>query len=264
MKVKIKNSKGKKIRIKKNNKKKDILIVIGTLIFISWIVIKSSLVDEYNRIGDYESFLKGFDNVELRTIYPYTRDTKYLKYKNVSFRNFIDDDFDNKTYKTLNGDTAIQYYTDYENNSLTIGSDYTYVDMYKADHVYFDNEISSFFELSSEEKDDYLKKNNITSDTDLFYLMQNVSYDDVVSIFTPIYKIKQMGSLKLFASVSLPSIDEFIILKGKYNGYILKTKNKYTEINIEKDGKRYIIGMAGSYFQSDFIYSEILSTLVIE
>lgn len=237
------------------------LIVIG-VVFAIWLIIKIVLLSMYNKIVDYDHFLKGVDN---QTTYTYASEfitEDYLEYEGIRFRNYIDDSFVKSDVENVNSENAVGYTSEDYNSSLVIGKDYTYSKMYISFFDDFSDEDDTWDFFTSEEfRKKYIEKSNISNDFDFFTLVKEVN-ETKVSIFTPINKLRRMGSLKLFASVAFPTVDEIVVLAGEYDGYVFINEN-YKGINIESNDRRYFISLNGEYFNED-MYLDILNTITIE
>lgn len=256
------NSNTNSAKLKKNKLFITIGLIIIGVIFVIWLIIKIVLLSMYNKIVDYDHFLKGVDNQSTYTYASEFITEDYLEYDGIRFRNYIDDTFVKSDVENVNNENAIGYTSEDYNSSLVIGKDYTYSKMYISYFDYFSDEDDMWDFFTSEEfRKKYIDKINISNDFDFFTLVKEVN-ETKVSIFTPINKLRRMGSLKLFASVAFPSIDEIVVLAGEYDGYVF-INDDYKGINIEHGKERYFISLNGEYFNED-MYLDILNSITIE
>lgn len=256
------NSNTNSAKLKKNKLFITISLIIIGVIFVIWLIIKIVLLSMYNKIVDYDHFLKGVDNQSTYTYASEFITEDYLEYDGIRFRNYIDDTFVKSDVENVNTENAIGYTSENYKSSLVVGNDYTYSKMYISYFDYFSDEDDMWDFFTSEEfRKKYIDKSNISNDFDFFTLVKEVN-ETKVSIFTPINELRRMGSLKLFASVTFPSINEIVVLAGEYDGYVFINEN-YKGINIESDDKRYFISLNGEYFNEE-MYLDILNTITIE
>lgn len=267
-KEKKKGKRRKKVEKKKNYSK--VLIIIGVIIFILWIIVKLLFIHVYNTVNNdaYSKLIKNYAN---QINYTYSskklEDNEYIKHGNIKIKNYLDDSFESKPMQNYDKSDGISFYSKEHKSMLNIGEYHSYTGMYKEDFTYFLGEGSFFNNIffandNAKSRKKFLEKNNINNDIELFNFVGDMS-NKKVNIFTPIYKIRQMGSLALFASTAFPAVDKIAILDGKYDGYVFVIKEKFREIHIFYDDKNYIIGVLGEYF-TDEMYKEIISTIVIE
>lgn len=251
-----------KLRDARHNKLK-IIAVITAIILIIWLITKLLIVNAFYDIQVYDDFFNAYNNKIYYEIKDKYDGTDLFEYKNIKFKNYLDNTFKKTKVNTLKKDgSAVQYYSETEKSALNVGIDYSYTDMFSEEITYFsDDHLFVFFSNNKNIRKRILEKNNISNDLDLFRYMNDVN-NTKVSIFTPIYKIEELASVKLFASVILPSIEEFVVLNGDYQGYVFVSEH-VKEISIFKDNKKYFIGLLGNKFKyKDF--EEILNSLVIE
>ena len=74
-------------------------------------------------------------------------------------------------------------------------------------------------------------------------------------------------SFNTFVSVAIPRVDEFTIIKGDYQGYILKLlkdDEKTTEVTLIRDGKIYGFLTNDSRFKDDKYLIDLVGTIEIK
>lgn len=256
------NSNTNSAKLKKNKLFITIGLIIIGVIFVIWLIIKIVLLSMYNKIVDYDNFLEGLNK---KSTYTYASEfitEDYLEYEGIRFKNNIDDNFVESSFENGNAGKGISYINENYKSSLVVGKEYTYIRMYESFFDYFSDEDDMWDFFTSEKfRKNYIKKSNVENDFEFFELVKEVN-ETKVSIFTPINKLRRMGSLKLFASVAFPSIDEIVVLAGEYDGYVF-INDDYKGINIEHGKERYFISLNGEYFNED-MYLDILNTITIE
>ena len=209
----------------KSKKISTILLIIFFIILGLWLILKLLLVNWCNNITIQEEFLNGLNNRSYyKTSTHKINDDLYLEFEDIKFVNFINNTFVSDTVPTLSGNDAISYSSSTYKTALNIGKDYSYINMFTKEHTFFgDGEkmIPIHFYLSENKREDLLEENDIKNDLDFFTLVKDYSKIKV-NILTPISKIREFGTVKLFSSVVFPSIDELVILDGEYEGYVFK------------------------------------------
>lgn len=255
----------KRVKLKnKNNTKAKVIAIIFGILVILWLIIKIMMVNAYNKIESVDAFFKAYSNKVYYEVNNNYKGNDLFTYKNIKFKNYINNSYEKlKDAKTLSKDGAIvQYYSSSEKAGIYVGYDYSYTDMFAEEITYFSNDkLFIFFSNNQKTRKHILKDNDIYNDLDLLRYMEDVN-NTKVTIFTPIYKIEELASVKLFSSVVLPSVEEFVLLDGAYQGYVL-INNNVREICIFKDNKKYFITLLGDKFKYED-YEQILSSIVIE
>jgi len=251
-----------KLRHKCHNKWKIIGIIISVL-FIIWLIIKIIMVNAYNSISTVDEFFKAYHNKVYYDINNTYKGNDLISYKNIKFKNIMDKSFKPDDIDLIQEDGfSRRYYSSSLNSALTVSNSYSYTEIFTEEITYYsEDRLFMFFNNKDDVRKRILEKNDISNDIDLFRYMNDIN-NTKVSIFTPIYKIEELASVKLFASVVLPSVDELVILDGDYEGYCLMD-NHIKEIVIFKDGETYFITLFGKNFKYND-YEELLSSLVIE
>ena len=256
--------KKKKKRFKSKKKKKLIVIsIILGILLACWLIFKILMVNAYHSIDSVDKF---FDSFNTRIYYSvnsnYSGDDLFEYTDNIKFKNYIDDSFKKSEISTLKSDgKAFSYSASSKKTAINVGEEYSYVEMFKEELDYFtDDHMLEMFNINTKKREKLLKENNIKNDIDFFTYVKYVNNTDI-SIFTPIYKIEELASVKLFSSVVLPEIDSFWVLEGDLEGYTLVNKD-FKEIVILKDNKKYFIGIFGKQFNST-VFEELLSSLEI-
>ena len=147
-----------------------------------------------------------------------------------------------------------------EHDGIKIRNDYTWIDYLKEDEVTFYN--ANPKKTTSKERIDFLKKEKITNDIELFKFL-NKEEKRKNNVFTPIKDIKGRYSVMLMASVFMPDVQSMTEIKGDYIGYTYNMK-RAKEVDILKNNKRYIITFYDRDYFTDEYVEELLKTIVIE
>lgn len=240
-----------------------IIFVIIVLLVVLFLGFKFMLVILFNKIADYPKFIIDFENRGNYAISTYEyepTDDDCLHIDGMKFINLTDDTFTVESIKSLDGEGK-KYFSSSLNSSLSISNDYTYLKMFRDNKKDYSSGLNFIFKTSSKSKKKYLEKKEISTDLELFNLMNEVS-DEKVNLFTPIGDIIKLGSLKLFAVSVLPDVEQVMVLAGHYDGYVFVKSDNYKEITVENNDKRYIILLEGTYFSEEMIQN-ILNTIVI-
>lgn len=171
-------------------------------------------------------------------------DSEYITFENLKFKDVFEGyerlDSEANAYKMV-------FKTDEVNRAIFIGSDEPFVSII--------NNNKDYSTLSN-----IIKKENINDDLDLVKYMDKHN-DDKVSFFMTTSKQKQIYSLNEFKQYTLPSIIYTKEVDGYYRGYLFKTSEDITDINILKDNKKYYFTFIGDYteeFINDFMNSVIV------
>ena len=122
---------------------------------------------------------------------------------------------------------------------------------------------------------DFLDKNNIKNDIDLFkYLKEHYYIKN--NIFTCYKTMRNNYILNTFVEVSLPSYDNITLLNGSVNGYIINTKRNIglegeyvdfntnigiREIHLLNNDDQYIITLYGEEISNDEFVNNLLKTI---
>ena len=174
----------------------------------------------------------------------------YLQFKEVKIRN------DFKNFNREEQDDSVIYTNKEKNSQITISINPTYLDFYYL--VESNLEGVNNKNTNYQDRIDYLKKNNVTNDLELFNFLASDNYKK--NIFTSIKDLKGNYATYLVAQIMLPQ--EITSISGDLNGYI-REKDNIKEINILKNNKRYMFMLIGDYFTEDKII-DLLNTIVIE
>lgn len=249
----------------KSNKISTILLVIFFIILGLWLILKLLLVNWCNNITLEDEFLNGINNRSYyKTSTHKINDDLYLEFDDIKFVNFINNTFVSNKSSSLKGEDVISYSSSTYKTALNIGKEYSFVDMFIKEHTFFsdsENDMGIHFYLNSNKRENLLKENDVKNDLDFFTLVNDYSKIKV-NILTPISKIREFGTVKLFASVVFPSVDELVILDGEYDGYVFKNE-AVREIHIFDENGIHFICIIGDYFNNE-MYEEILDTIVIK
>lgn len=240
-----------------------IIFVIIILLIVLFFGFKFMLVILFNKIADYPKYIIDFENRGNYAISTYEyepTDDDCLHGDGIKFINVTDNTFAVESIKSLDGEGK-KYSSSSLNSSISISNDYTYLSMYRDNKKDYSSGLYFIFNSSSRSKKKYLSKKDISTDLELFNLMNELS-DEKVNVFTPVSDIIKLGSLKLFASSVLPDVEQVMVLAGHYDGYVFIKSDNYKEIIVEKGDKRFTILLEGTYFSEEMLQN-ILNTVVI-
>lgn len=260
----------RKRRKKKQKNKLQLAIIISVIVILITIFIcyKVFLINKYDvaklETTNYDKFLRTYNSrekvkVELAPV----ENNDYLVYENLKIKNEYKD---YKINETNNIDNLI-IYEKYDSNNTKVDvlqiyiTEESYIDWFKTDEKNFyvsieddGNEIPLEAEIS-----DYLEKNKVTEDKELFQLLSNTR-NYTPNIFTSSEKIKDHYGTHLMASIAMPAIDKYIEFNGDYEGYILIINN-IKEVHIIKDKKTYTLTFTT---KTEEEVLNLINTLIIE
>ena len=243
--------------MKKKNKKGIIggIVIVIVVLIIAYFGYKTYLINYYSDKSLNYSFkeisnaYKIKDNITIKTQKLNEKDyiqLKELKLKN-DFKNFTKSDVD---------DTSVIYTNKSNKSQITISINPTYLDFYylvESDLEGVDNKNTTY-----QDRIDYLKKNNVTNDIELFKFLASDNYKK--NVFASIKDIKGTYATYLVAQIMVPQ--EITKINGDLKGYI-RIKDNVKEVNILKNNKRYMLMLVGDYFTEDKV-TDLLNTIVIE
>lgn len=262
--------KNKRKRKKNNNRKIIIAIVTAVIIVLITLFIsyKTFILNKYDvsklNLDNYDGFLDGYKNQSKLTIenVPLT-ESEYLTYLNIKVKNIygssVETDYTNGLIPTVIYRKKDPSGNIIDSFSITIND--TYLEVFSSNEKQFITSINSDGESTPLEADidDYLDKNNIKNDQDLFKFLSETR-DYVPNIFTSTKKIKEHYGLHLVASITMPKIDSITFLSGEYQGYIFNINN-HKQITIEKNDEQYVFLLKD---KKDEEILEFLNSIVIE
>ena len=252
--------------MKKKKIKKRILLITGIIILIIWLIYKFLLVSWCNNITNVDEFFNGFNNKNYYNVSTkMLSNNEYFTYKNIRFKNYLDNTFRDKNITTtFLGEEAIQYFSKDKTAAVGIGHDYSVISLFSQEFEYFGDDafVLSFFDIGAKGRNKILEKYSINNDIEFFELLEE-NANKKVSIFTPIYKIREIGTLNSFASIYCPVLDQVDVLTGDYKGYVFIINDKLRQIHVYDGDKIYYISLIGEYFTNE-MYEEVLNTLIIK
>lgn len=235
---------------------KIILIVLGSLLVL-YFGIKAFFIYAYNtsKIKDEELesirvikiSLKG--NYAAGIYHNYLKeDEEYYIYEDIKFKNIFKDYEEIITKNDKYPSVSFK-----DSNGVRFGiskSDENLVDYIKEES----KSMGFYYDLTN-----IFKENKVYTDIDLFkYLSKNYNKD--VNILTMIKKIREYMAINDSVKLALPSVTDFRIIIGDYNGYIMKLNNSISSVHIENNGRYYSLLFTG-YEDSD-IYDFIGSIVI--
>ena len=85
-----------------------------------------------------------------------------------------------------------------------------------------------------------MEEKNIKDDADLIREFAKYDFDKKYGVFTSISKLREDYSIRLIASIALPSVDKIYYINGVHKGYMFELVNeekgnKLYEVNLFKD-----------------------------
>lgn len=193
---------------------------------------------------------------------------EYLTVENFKIRNdFKDYELTNTSFENM----AVRVYTYKSKDSgmtIGIGNDsFTLDKSFAAEEVtFFAGENINSNAFNSADRKFFLLKNDINNEVD-FYKYVADNYYKKNDIFMDKRTMMENYAFNLFVSIAVPKVDEFIILKGDYQGYVFKIFNgdlQVTQITILRDGQVYGISTIDQRFKDDDYLIDIIGTIEIE
>lgn len=213
-----------------------------------------------------EELLKGIKNNREIKIYKRTiNEDEYFKVDNFKIRNDFKDyvlDDRNSEYEPYvyrNGKSTINFSSEKVNYQL--------IDVFTRDDVIFFGEDADRMQekFTSADGKFFLLKNDINNDVD-FYLYASENYYKENNIFMDKRTMMENYAFNSICSIALPIVDELIIIKGDYNGYILRDyieDKTITQVTITRDGKLYGFMTNDSRFKDEEYLIDIIGTIDI-
>jgi transcriptional regulator with XRE-family HTH domain len=239
-------------RIKKNRVKNIfftilIILVLSTCIFFGY---KLVLLHKYTleKPDNVDEVVKGLKNSKEIKVYKRTiSESDYFVIENFKIRNdFKDFEFKYKEGENLPGRI---YVYNKEENGEKIGINFAIEDEeLQLDKQFATKEAIFFGEsnldtnaFNNADRTFFLLKNDINNEVDFYkYIADNYYKEN--NIFMDKRTMMENYAFNLFVSIAIPRVDEFIIIKGDYTGYIIKLINEdkqLTQVTIIRDDKSY-------------------------
>ncbi len=181
---------------------------------------------------------------------------EYIEYNGIKIKN------DFKGYESKeNSDVTGNYivYTNKDNNSyFSLGVTEPYIDFL---HLTSDSKEEIVAKITYKDVKEYLEKNNVKSDLDLWNFIASENYQK--NIFSLGKDIKASYALYEVAYILNPHNKKITLLEGDLKGYMFTLDNNVREVNILKNNKRYVFVMSGEYYSIDKAV-ELINTIVIK
>ena len=242
--------------------KKIIIIIIAiilTLTIIFFVGYKKSLLTAYSA-NKIDTNTSGIFNDKI-TITKHQEYSNPFKYENISFKNdfknyvlkdsiYIKKDNKNNVLSAMSIKKMKQYYTLLTNSNLKL-----------INNIEKEKEEDSFF--TENDKNNFLKNNNINNDIDLINYIKNNYYLES-NIFTSSKKIKQNYIINSFVEICLPTFNSVTLIDGNLSGYILNISDKIKELHIIDDENQFIIVLMGDNLVKDQYVKSFLESIKIE
>ena len=258
-------------------KSKKSLIITGVLLFIIgiFILFKVSVLSIYRScisdIGDVHEVIDGYKNSEDIKI-DEKEALEYLEFKWLDVGNYFKQFKHDDSQTTEWSETYYQYDGENKVGMLSVGTFDSLVEASKNDDITIfgsmDAQNISFAGLFYSGFNNFIEEKNIKDDADLIREFAKYDFDKKYGVFTSISKLREDYSIRLIASIALPSVDKIYYINGVYKGYMLELineekKNKLYEVNLFKDGKRYILSVLSNDFNLDMM-KEVIGTIKLK
>ena len=261
----------------KKNKNKSLvivsilLIVVGVFILFKvsvWSIYRSLITD----IGDMNEIIDSYKNNEDITIEE-KEVSEYLEFEWFDVGNYFKQFKHEPSQTTEWNETFYQYDGDKKIGMLSVGTFESLLNGIKEDELVFFGGYDSSPRLDFSEMfycnfDDFIDDKNIKDDVDLVREFSKYDYDKKYGVFTSLDKLREDYSIRLISSISLPNVDKIYYINGVHRGYMLELVNeekgnRLYEVNLFKDGKRYILSVLSNNFNLDMM-KEVIGTIKIK
>lgn len=238
---------------KKHFNKLYIVLLIIIVLIIFFVIYKNSYLKKYNSTSEIYNMNSSTYTIEE------TKTDRNIYYNDVSIRDIFDKYYFDEDYnKYFLYDSEGNFLESY---SVSIGD--TYYDIFLNGYNKYYNgkdDIFNYDELSK-----ILEKNNIKSDSDLItFLFDNVNNKS--NIFTSFKNIKLNYYIKEFVKNAFPLINNFDLIDGYVDGFIIYDNNseegENINVNIYTETDRYVLTFNGSELSVNDIV-DLLGTVVI-
>lgn len=258
-------------------KSKKSLIITGVILFIIGIfmLFKVSVLSIYRScisdIGDVHEVIDGYKNSEDIKIGE-KEALEYLEFKWLDVGNYFKQFKHDDSQTTEWSETYYQYDGENKVGMLSVGTFDSLVGVSKNDDITIfgsmDAQNISFADLFYSGFNNFIEEKNIKDDADLIREFAKYDFDKKYGVFTSVSKLREDYSIRLIASIALSSVDKIYYINGVYKGYMLELineekKNKLYEVNLFKDGKRYILSVLSNDFNLDMM-KEVIGTIKLK
>lgn len=256
----------KKMRFSKIKSSVITIIILIVLVGLSYFGYKFYLINKYtfDKPNNVEKVLKGINNKsEIKIIKRTLNKDEYLMLDNFKIRN----DFEDYVMDNKNSNFEPSVYRN-ESSMITFSSNevnYQMIDAFSSEEVTFYGDGAGELEknFSKADRKFFLLKNDINNDVDFLLYVGNNYYKEN-NIFMDKRTMMENYAFNSFCSIVVPVIDELIIIKGDYLGYIMRSKSKdkfITEVSLIRDNKRYGFLTNNQKFKDNDYIKDIISTI---
>lgn len=256
----------KKMRFSKIKSSVITIIILIVLVGLSYFGYKFYLINKYtfDKPNNVEKVLKGINNKsEIKIIKRTLNKDEYLMLDNFKIRN----DFEDYVLDNKNSKFEPSIYRN-ESSTITFSSNevnYQMIDAFSSEKVTFYGDGAGELEknFSKADRKFFLLKNDINNDVDFLLYVGNNYYKEN-NIFMDKRTMMENYAFNSFCSLVVPVIDELIIIKGDYLGYIMRSKSKdkvITEVSLIRDNKRYGFLTNNQKFKDNDYIKDIISTI---
>jgi len=250
------------------------IFIIFLLCFGTFFCYKLNLLKKYSskKPDNANEIVNGLRNTKEIKIYKRTlSEDEYLVLDNFKLKN----EFDGYEFIQQNINSFKNYYQlekvengnkfyiifgphDGENNIQMI-------DIFSEDVSIFGDEKETHVKFNSADRKYFLLKNDINNDID-FYKYVADNYYKENNIFMDKRTMMENYAFNIFASTAVPTVNEFIVINGDYQGYIfkiIKDNKQVTQVTIIRDGKTYGFMTNDPKFKEEKYLTDLLGTIDI-
>ncbi len=240
------------------NKKLIIIMVVITLIVLLvgfFTIYKINLLSKYsdkNLESSFKDISNNYKIIDELTINTNIVDN-YIDLDEVKIRN----DFSNYEQEFVaNEIERVKRYISKDDNSsyFSIGISIPYLDYYEREG-FITNELYTNYN----DRLYFLNKYKINNDIDLIKFIGSDKYKR--NIFTSEKDLK--GILSVYSVAKVFNFKNITLIKGDYEGFMYEAMTNVREVNLYKNGKRYIFMFAGNEFTKEKV-QDLLNTIVID
>ena len=249
------------------------ILVIALLSIIIFFGYKINLLNKYTlkKPENVKEVVKGLKNSKEIKIYKRTlNEEEYLTLDNFKIKNdFLDYEFVNQNINNIKNYYQLKKLENGSNFYIIFGphngeNNIQMIDIFSEDVAIFSEE-ETHVKFNSADRKYFLLKNDINNDID-FYKYVADNYYKENNIFMDKRTMMENYAFNVFASTSIPTVNEFIVINGDYQGYIfkiIKDNDQITQVTIIRDGKTYGFMTNDPRFKEENYLIDLLGTIEI-
>lgn len=244
---------------KENSKKVILFICIVFLFLIGYFGYKAVTLEKYKVHTDenLKSLKSGFKIMDTVTVQP-TVVSNSLTFGNVSFQNIFQGfekvDSQESTIVTF----LLKSTNEKEGKAFRYSLENSRVSQLKYNYENDFAQNKTFQTLNAKK---ILEDNKIENDIDLIKYLEKKEVQ-TSNLFTSTNKIKENYFFDYVMMAEFPKVDSITLIDGKYQGYVLNSK-EMKEINILKDDKKYCFLLIGKDYNEEDV-KNFLNHLMIK